>query len=160
MLLRNHGRDENDDVVLWGFNSRLDNLHAAFLNARLSDYDSVIERRREIAACYHERLHTLEEVSLPPSPNANSENFDVYQNYEIAAERRDELRIYLNTRNVGTHIQWGGKLVHQFKRLGFKQILPFSEDLMSRMLMLPINMSLTNQEVDYVSNCVLEFYRD
>ena len=84
---------------------------------------------------------------------------DVYQNYEITAERRDELKTYLNTRKVGTHIQWGGKLVHQFKRLGFEHALPFSEDLTSRMLMLPMNMSLTNQEVDYVSNCVLEFYK-
>jgi len=159
MLLRNHGRDENDDVVLWGFNSRLDNLHAAFLQLRLNDYPSVIKRRRELAARYQEQLCGLRHVKLPPAPNSDTRHYDIYQNYEIEAEKRDELKIFLEKKGVGTHIQWGGKLVHQFHKLGFNQSLQYSEKLMSRMLMLPMNMSVTNSEIDYVSARIFEFYK-
>ena len=45
MLLRDHGRDpDTGEVVSWGFNSRLDNLQAAFLNYFFSKYDEVISK--------------------------------------------------------------------------------------------------------------------
>ncbi|MDC0276872.1 DegT/DnrJ/EryC1/StrS family aminotransferase [bacterium] len=159
MLLRNHGRDDKDDVLLWGFNSRLDNLHAAFLHMQLKDYPSVIERRRELAARYQDQLGGIEGIILPPSPDSDARHFDIYQNYEIESDRRDELKIFLEKNGVGTHIPWGGKLVHQFHRLGFDQSLPFSERLMSRMLMLPMNMSLSNEEIDYVCAQIFKFCR-
>jgi len=59
---------------------------------------------------------------------------------------------------VGTLIQWGGKAVHQFRKLGFTQSLPFTEGLFERMLMLPMNMSLTDEDVEYVCDCIVEFY--
>lgn len=50
MLMRDHGRNDDGEFVMWGFNSRLDNLQAAFLNFKLSYYQTEIDRRREIAS--------------------------------------------------------------------------------------------------------------
>ena len=121
LLLRDHGRAEDGDVVLWGFNSRLDNIHAAILDFQLKDYARVVERRRAIASLYQERLGYLEQLVLPPAPDSDPDHFDIYQNYEIEADRRNELKVYLAENGVETLIQWGGKAVHQFRKLGFRQ---------------------------------------
>ena len=59
-----------------------------------SHYSSVIERRRTIARIYQERLSSIPQLQLPPGPDADSQHFDVYQNYELMAERRDELHCF------------------------------------------------------------------
>ena len=159
LLLRDHGRDdETGDVVCWGFNTRLDNLHAAFLNAQFDNYPKVVERRRAIATLYNDALQDLGELKLPQPPGASPDHFDIFQNYEIEAERRDELKAYLAENNVGTLIQWGGKCVHEFRKLGFTRSLPFSEGLMRRMLMLPLNMSVSDSDIAYVCECIRKFY--
>lgn len=160
LSLRDHGRDDNGDVVIWGFNSRLDNLQAGILDYQLRDYQKVINRRRAIAALYQERLGHLEQLVLPPAPDSDPDHFDVFQNYEIEAENRDKLLVYLKELGIGTLIQWGGKAVHQFRKLGFTQSLPFTERLFERMLMIPMNMSLSDDDVNYVCDCIIDFYED
>ncbi len=159
LLLRDHGRDESGDVVLWGMNSRLDNLQAAILDYQFKEHDKVISRRRSIAELYQIRLGKLDEIKLPHAPGSETDHFDVFQNYEIEAEQRDKLKSFLADNGVGTLIQWGGKAVHQFRKLGFTQKLPFTENLFKRMLMLPMNMSLTDDDVRYVCDIIEEFYR-
>ncbi len=158
LLLRDHGRNKDGEVVLWGFNSRLDNLKAAILSMQLEKYQQVIDRRRAIASIYQDRLYNLEQLVLPPAPDSDPDHFDVFQNYEIEAEQRNKLKTYLNENGVGTLIQWGGKAVHQFRKLGFTQNLPFTEKLFGRMLMIPMNMSLSDDDVHYVCDCIIDFY--
>ena len=156
--LHDHGRDKNGDVKSWGRNSRLDNLQAAILNFKLQSYPKVIHRRREIASLYQKSLESLHELKLPPAPNSDPRHFDVYQNYEIEANKRDNLKTYLHDNGIGTLIQWGGKGVHQFTKLGFNKSLPISEKIIDRMLLLPINMTITDDEVKYVSDKINSFY--
>ena len=160
ILMRDHGRDpETGDVVLWGRNSRLDNLQAAILDAQFKNYQQIIDRRREIANIYQSCLCHLEQLVLPPAPGSEPDHFDVFQNYEIEAENRDELKIFLAENGVGTLIQWGGKAVHQFRKLGFNQSLPYTEQLFERILMIPMNMSLSDDDVRYVCDSIQAFYR-
>lgn len=159
MLVRDHGRNpQTGDIDLWGRNSRLDNLQAAFLDLQFKEYDSVINRRRQIALIYQERLAALEQLILPPAPGSDENHFDVFQNYEIEAEHRDQLKAYLAEHGIGTLIQWGGKGVHQFKKLGFNLSLPYTEKLFGRMLMIPMNMSLSDEDVHYVCDQITAFY--
>jgi len=158
-LLRDHGRDESGLVVTWGLNSRLDNLQAAVLNVKMQQLDAEIERRRAIARMYREGLEGLEDLTLPPGPDDDADHFDVYQNYEIEASRRDELRAQLEKDGVRTIIQWAGKPVHQFEGLGFKDVhLPFTDRLFTRCFLLPMNTSLTDDEVQYICDRVRRFY--
>jgi dTDP-4-amino-4,6-dideoxygalactose transaminase len=157
--LHDHGRDTLGEVQSWGRNSRLDNLQAAILNKRFDRYEKVIERRREIASIYHEQLSVLEELNLPPAPIEYGDHFDVYQNYELQAENRDLLRNYLAEVGIGTIIQWGGKGVHQWEVLGFEIRLPKTEDFFKKCLMLPMNMFISDEDVFYVCESIINFYR-
>jgi dTDP-4-amino-4,6-dideoxygalactose transaminase len=157
-MLRDHGRDEEGDIVMWGLNTRLDNLQAAILDFKLARYDKEIDRRRKIAALYQHQLADIEELVLPPGPDCGNGHFDIYQNYEIEGERRDELRAYLGERGIGTLIQWGGKAVHQFKKLGFDARLPYTERMFTRCLMLPMNSSLSDENVAAVCSTIRQFY--
>jgi dTDP-4-amino-4,6-dideoxygalactose transaminase len=156
--LCNFGRNFAGEVVRWGFNSRLDNMHAAMLQFQLKQYDRVMCRRRQLASLYVERLKDVAEVVLPPAPDADPDHFDIYQNFEIEAERRDALREYLEKCGIGTLIQWGGQAIHHLKALGFTQNLPYTDRLFTRMLMLPMNMSLADEDVHYVSDSIRSFF--
>ncbi len=159
-LLRDHGRDESGEVQMWGLNSRLDNLQAAVLNHKLKSYDQAIARRRAIAAQYEDRLGSLDCLELPPAPDSDPDHYDIFQNYELEADDRDALRQHLDEHGVGTLVQWGGKGVHQFAKLGFEVRLPVTERMFERCLMLPMNTSLSDADVEYVATVVRRFYAD
>ena len=157
-LLRDHGRDEEGEVIVWGTNSRLDNVQAAVLNLKLQTFSEDVERRREIAAMYQQGLSDLSELVLPPAPNSDPDHYDVYQNYEIEADQRDDLQAALKEEGVGTIVQFGGKPVHQYP-LGFKeQTLTFTESLYHRMLLLPMHTALTDDDVEYVIGRIKKYY--
>jgi len=157
-LLRDHGRNEEGRVVAWGYNSRLDNLQAAVLNHKLKSFAQDIERRRAIAYMYQVGLGDLREVTLPPAPDIDARHFDVYQNYEFEADRRDELKAYLEAAGVRTIIQWAGTPVHQFTELGFTVDLPKTDAFFRRCLMLPMNVALSDDDVRYITAAIRRFY--
>jgi len=158
-MLRDHGRNDEGEVVTWGTNSRLDNMQAAILNVKLKTFKKDMERRREIASMYDQALRDIDDLILPPAPDEDEKHYDVYQNYELESGHRDELKSFLAKRGVGTIIQWGGKAVHHFKGLGFDNVhLPIVEKMTSRFLMLPMHTALTDEDVEYVCDCVIEFY--
>lgn len=158
--LRDHGRSEsNGEVIAWGYNSRLDNLQAAFLDRQLTDYSKYVETRRSVAKIYCEGLKDVSEIKLPPSPDSDPDHFDVFQNFEIEAERRDELQIFLELQGIGTIRQWGGKAVHQYPSLGLPAICPRTDQLFERCLMLPLNIMITEAQANYVVSTIRDFYR-
>ncbi len=156
--IRNHGR-EGTEVMCWGMNSRLDNIHAAILSYKLKLLPGWIERRRQIASLYHEILSSVEEIELPPPPG-EGEHFDVFQNYEIEAKDRDELMCFLReNKGIEVVIQWGGKGVHQFKALGLGGFhLPRTELFFKRGLLLPMYPELRDEDIRYVGDSIKEFY--
>jgi dTDP-4-amino-4,6-dideoxygalactose transaminase len=160
--MRNHGAGRNKtiskDCAVWGVNARLDNLHAAILVYKLSYYDEAIARRREIARAYHEAFSPIPALDLPPGPDADPRRFDIFQNYEVCCDARDELRAHLMACGVGTIIQWGGTGLHQFRNLGFDQSLPRTERFFQRALLLPMNHLLTDAQVLRVIDAVAEFF--
>lgn len=160
MLMRDHGRNDDGEFVMWGFNSRLDNLQAAFLNFKLSYYQTEIDRRREIASMYNHLLSDLKELQLPPAPDSDERYYDVYQNYELEAERRDELKKYLAENGIGTLIQWSGQPVHGITSLGFSGTgCPYTEQMFQKCLMIPMNTAISNEDVEYVAQIIRSFYK-
>ncbi|MFA6190608.1 MAG: DegT/DnrJ/EryC1/StrS family aminotransferase [Candidatus Staskawiczbacteria bacterium] len=156
-LLRDHGQKTKTELVCFGWNSRLDNLQAAVLNIKMKYLPKWLERRREIAKIYNEGLKEVKQVKTPFG--FESENrYDVFQNYVLRAEKRDELYIYLKEQGVETlikdpvanHMQEGLNLLH------FK--LSFSEQLAKEVISLPMYPELTNEQVQYVMECINNFY--
>jgi dTDP-4-amino-4,6-dideoxygalactose transaminase len=158
-LLRDHGRAASGDVTDWGYNSRLDNLQAAVLDFKLSRYDQEVARRREIASAYNDKLKGLPGLVLPPAPGSDPDHFDIFQNYEVESDQRDALRAHLDARGVKTIIQWGGKTLHQFRDLKLNDDVPATETLTARFFLLPMNTSLSDEDVAYVCEQVLRFQR-
>jgi dTDP-4-amino-4,6-dideoxygalactose transaminase len=156
---RDHGRNRDGIIVDWGTNCRLDNVQAAVLNLKLASFDAAIARRREIARTYESRLRHIRELTLPPGPDADPDHFDAYQNYEMQSLRRDELRTYLEEHGIRTLLQWGGRAVHQFERLGFDVKLPKTTLMTSRFIMLPMNTSLSDDDVTYICDVIAQFHR-
>jgi len=158
-LLRNHGRSEDSKVKFFGYNGRLDNIQAAILNTKLSSYTDYILKRRSLAAQYNQILSTCSAIRLPPQPNINdTKHFDIFQNYEVAVPRREELRQHLSSKGIGTLVQWGGWMLHQFDDLNFRSHAPYAEKLSREMLLLPMSHLLELDQVTYIATSILEFY--
>ena len=158
VLLRDHGRAESGDVVLFGYNARLDNLQAAILNFKLARYQAEIDRRRQVASMYDELLSEVGDLVLPPAPDSDPRHYDIFQNYEIETGERDRLRAYLEQNGVRTILQWGGKTIHQFPALKFEVKLERTDLLTRRFMLLPMNSSLSDDDVRYVGHHIRRFY--
>ena len=84
--------------------------------------------------------------------------YDIYQNYELAADRRDDLRVFLKERGIGSIMQWAGTPVHKFAKLGFNTSIPGVDKFFERCLMLPMNMTLSDEDVQFIIKSVKDFY--
>jgi len=162
-MIRDHGRDPIDGKVkMFGFNSRLDNLQAAVLGLKLKYYDEDIDRRRQIAMIYHTQLGHIDQILLPPAPDSDSNHFDVFQNYEIEAQSRDDLREFLSQAGIGTILQWGGFMIHQYHELDLNSDLnsdlSHAEEVSKKFMLLPLHSMLSNEDVVYICKKINEFY--
>lgn len=159
-LARDHGRNpDTGKIEFWGRNSRLDNLQAGFLCAVLDDYEFIKERRIEIAQIYCDELSDLRNIKLPQSPESERPYKSIWQNFEIRAEQRDALKSFLSGHGIGTLVQWGGVRISEVASTE-KTALPFSDAEFSKLLMLPMNLTITNDEVRYVADCIKKFYEE
>lgn len=157
-LLRDHGQKTKTEIVCFGFNSRLDNLQAAILNIKFKYLSGWIEKRREIAKIYNDGLAGIEQIKLPPAPDSDSKHFDVYQNYVLRAEKRDELFKFLKSRGVETLIK-DPIPNHWHKNLGLSHFkLPFTEKLSKEVISLPMYPELTQEQIEDVIKCLQDFY--
>lgn len=155
-LLRDHGQKTKTEIVCYGWNSRLDNLQAAILNIKFKYLPKWIERRREIADLYNKGLSDIQELKLPPK--SNERHFDIYQNYVLRVKKRDKLFDYLKERGVETLIK-DPIALHHHPALGLSNFsLPHTEQLAKEVISLPMYPELDNEQVNYVINCVKDFY--
>lgn len=156
--LRDHGRVTKSDIDGWGYNCRLDNLQAAMLDWRLSQLPGWIERRRSLARAYDAMLGELSEVELPVGPDDDPRRRDVFQNYPITTDRRDDLAAHLRDDGIETLVSWPVPL-HRQRNLGLDEWrLPNTERLSRRVLSLPLNAELEDWQVEYVAASVRLFF--
>ena len=134
-----------------------------FLKFRLTNYHEDMDRRREIAAMYDNAFKDHSKL-YPPQGPSNGDHYDVYQNYEMAAEDRDDLRKHLASKGIHTIIQWAGSPVHWFEKLGYGRDrfsdLPKTDWFFDRCLMLPMHMALSDENVNQIIEAVLGFYKE
>ena len=155
-LLRNHGLRTRDECEVWGFNSRLDSMQAAFAEIKLRFLDDWNERCREIAATYRVELEGL--VHVP-----TDENWEecVYHNFVIRTDQRDELRAHLLQLGVDTRVHYPIPIHLQdaAKDLGYRQgDFPRAEEYAETMISLPIYPELEDSQVSHVVQAVRAFF--
>ncbi|MFQ6079306.1 MAG: DegT/DnrJ/EryC1/StrS family aminotransferase, partial [Thermodesulfobacteriota bacterium] len=148
---RDNGRVVSVEVVeCFGWCTRLDNLHAAILNMKFNYFEQWIKRRRMIARMYDEGLSNI--------PGPNSDYFDVYQNYVIRSQHRDELVAHLRESGIEVLVSWPRPL-HKQEALGLSHFtLPMTEHISAEVVSLPIYPDLTEDEVHFVIGTVENFF--
>jgi dTDP-4-amino-4,6-dideoxygalactose transaminase len=156
--LRDHGRVSKTGFSGWGWNCRLDNLQAAVLDLKLKKIPEWINQRRRLATIYDEELADVDGVKRPPAPNGGP-FFDIYQNYVIEADRRDELASHLAAQGIETLISPGPVPNHK-QPVGLDHFhLPRTEKLCERVLSLPLNNELGEEQILEVAGAIKGFYR-
>lgn len=154
--LGNYGSDYKYHHIYKGNNTRLDELQAAFLSAKLPHLDRMNEERRRIARKYIDGIKN-EEVILPYIPEyANP----VWHIFGIRCKRRDELETFLNDAGIGTNKHYPIPMHMQecYKDLGFKEgDFPIAEEISATELSIPMYYGMTDEEVQYVIDKVNEF---
>jgi dTDP-4-amino-4,6-dideoxygalactose transaminase len=156
-LLRTHGQEKKNHHVLYGFNSRLDELQAAVLRVKLRHLEARNRRRRDIAAYYAGRFAHLE----LRVPREHSSEVHVYHQYVIRTAQRDRLRAHLERAGVETGIHYPVPLHRQpawLRRYGESPRLPRAERLAQEILSLPVFPDLTDTEVERVADAVVSFF--
>ena len=154
--MRDHGQKTKTDIVLFGWNSRLDNLQAAVLNKKLAHFPDWVAKRREIAKIYDQGLVGVSGVAVPPQQDAD--HYDTYQNYVLRVQKRNELAAHLKEHGVETLIK-DPVANHKHPKLGLDHFsLPYTERLAEEVISLPMYPELTDEEVRYVIEQVRKFY--
>jgi len=157
--LRIHGARPKYFHSIVGINSRLDSLQAAILLVKLNHLPDWHEARRGKAQIYNELLSGIEKVT---TPSVRDYNYHIYHQYTILAERRDELKDYLKSREIGSEIYYPLPMHLQecFRDLGYKKNdMPVAEKAAEMALSLPIFPELTGQEQEYIVQTIKEFYK-
>ncbi len=155
--LRDHGRISKTGFSGWGWNCRLDNLQAAILDLKLKKVPEWIGQRRRLAAIYDEELADVGAVKRPPAPDGGA-YFDIYQNYVIEADRRDQLHDHLTASGIETLISPGPVPNHK-QPVGLDHFsLPRTEELCATVLSLPLNNELGEEQVLEVAAAIKDFY--
>lgn len=154
--LGNYGSDYKYHHIYQGNNSRLDELQAAFLAAKLPCLDKVNVERRKIADKYLKGIKNPE-VVLPYVPTYTE---PVWHIFGIRSNRRSELEKYLNDAGIGTnkHYPIPMHLQECYKDLGFKKgDFPIAEEISETELSIPMYYGMTDDEIQYVIDTINSF---
>lgn len=139
-----------------GFTCLLDNLQAAFLDIKLRKLQGWIERRREIAASYRAGLHDLADLLLPHYGDQRRDH--VYQNYVVRSKQGNDFSEFLKENGVEVLTQFR-KPYYRHKALNLEDRgFPETEALSREVCSLPMNVELTDDEVNFVITIVRRFY--
>ena len=154
-MLRDHGRRSKYTHEVAGFNLRFNEIQAAAGRVGIRHLAALNAHRRAAADRYRARLEGV--VGLPPQrPWAEP----VYHLFVIRSPRRDELASFLKERGVETGIHYPipnhlqPAITSRFRNL---PALPRTEQAVSEILSLPIHGRIALEDVDYVSDCIVEF---
>ncbi|MEW6409344.1 MAG: DegT/DnrJ/EryC1/StrS family aminotransferase [Nitrospirota bacterium] len=152
-MYANHGRIEKYNHEIEGVNSRLDGLQAAILDVKLKYLEKWNKRRRTIAKMYDEGLKGVVET-----PKVLPYVKHVYHLYVIRVKNRDKVREFLANKGISTGIHYPIPLprLKAYNYLGHKPIdFPVAYSLKDEILSLPIHGDMSDEQVDYVIEQVI-----
>lgn len=158
-LLRNHGLINRDLSEIWGYNSRLDELQAAYALVKMKNLDQFTKRYISIATKYSKYL--TDEII---KPEIKVDSKDVFHNYviRVSSKIRDKLMNELILNGIETKIHYPIPLHLQecSKELGYKLgDIPNVEKFAKTMISLPIYPLLEEKEIEYIIETINKIYK-
>lgn len=154
--LGNYGSDYKYHHIYKGYNSRLDELQAAFLITKLPHLDIINAERRRIAQRYSKGIKN-DKVILP---YVHNDTLPVWHIYGIRCKDRTALEKYLNDKGIGTNKHYPIPIHMQecYRDLNISEgSLPIAEEISATELSIPMYYGMTDEEIQYVIDIINEF---
>jgi dTDP-4-amino-4,6-dideoxygalactose transaminase len=153
-ILRNYGSRVKYNNEKIGFNSRLDEIQAAFLNIKLKKLDEINTHKNKLAKLY---LQNLNNFFIKPSVHENY--YDIYHIFNIRHKQRDNLKEYLLSNGIKTDVHYP---VSPNKQKAMEGILdhfscPISEEIHRTTLSLPISYFHKEDDILKIIECLNRF---
>jgi|TARA_B110000116_G_scaffold157598_1_gene136398 dTDP-4-amino-4,6-dideoxygalactose transaminase len=151
--LRYNGTVNRETCIEPSLNGRMDTLQASILLERLKTFENIISRRKANADFYNKSLSKYVQI-----PESSTDRSDVYYTYTIKTESRDQLRDYLNSQGIETKIQHPELMSNQPAYKSSLSSTPEADQLIKKILCIPVHEKLTKKELDYVVKCFQSFF--
>lgn len=152
----NYGSDYKYHHIYQGNNSRLDEIQAAFLSAKLPLLDKMNVERRRIAARYMNEIKNSD-IILPYVPEYAE---PVWHIFAVRTNKRDELEKYLADNEIATnkHYPIPMHLQNCYKDLNISEgSLPIAEEISETELSLPMFYGMTEEQIEFVIDCINKY---
>lgn len=175
-MLRMHGMEPKYYHKIIGGNFRLDSLQAAVLRVKLPHLDSWSQKRRDNAHLYTKlfieaglaekegltNFNGKNKVLIPDAVYKSDvvKNYHIYNQYIIRVEARDQLWEFLKKKEIGCEVYYPVPFHRQecFSYLSNNDNdYPISNFAAEHSLALPIYPELSNEQINYVVDCIKEF---
>ena len=152
--LANYGSEEKYVFKYAGINSRMAETDAAILNVKLKSLDEDNRKRQELAEYYYEHINNPI-ITLPK--RLDDEN-NVYHQFPIFCERRDELQKYLNEHGIETLIHYPIPPHQQACYLEWNHLsFPITEKIHAQELSIPINQAISKEDAKAIVTALNSF---
>jgi UDP-2-acetamido-2-deoxy-ribo-hexuluronate aminotransferase len=160
-MIANHGQEQKyvHDVV--GCNSRLDTIQAAVLRIKLRQLDNYIDARREVAAAYDAAFAQIPGVEIPFRAHDSKHVFHQYT-LKLSGHNREALQAHLQAADIPSMIYYPIPAHRQkmFAAFDLQNLqLPLTEQLCGQVISLPIHTEMDEQQLSYIIENVLSFFK-
>ncbi len=156
--IANHGQRVRYHYERIGMNSRLDSLQAAILDVKLRHLDEYVAARQKAADYYDHHLEGVGDLLLPERRPWSTHSF---HQYTLLTARRDDLQQFLKERGVPSMVYYPKPLhLHEaYHYLGYGPgDFPVSEKLARTVLSLPMHTELDEEQLEYITATIRNFY--
>ena len=160
-MLRNHGIEKRNNILSFGYVSRMDNLQAAILNLRFKKLNEIIKKRKNNAKIYFKYLEGIKSIKLPKE---NKYEFNTYHTFIIQAEKRDKLKDFLEKKGISTAIHYPSLIfqqkayINKFKKININKF-QISKKIKTKIKTLKNNQFLKSSEIKKICFEIKKFYK-
>ncbi len=155
--LREYGWKQRYISDFPGMNTRLDEIQAAILDAKLTFLEAETQKRIQIASRYNKHLSGLDLVL----PTVKPQYRHVYHLYVIESNQREELQAHLKSQGIASAIHYP-QSVHQqpayLDRLTGAKNLSTTDDIVPKILSLPMYPELKSVDQDFITEKIQNFF--
>jgi dTDP-4-amino-4,6-dideoxygalactose transaminase len=161
-MVANHGQKEKYKHEIVGCNSRLDGIQAAVLNVKLPLLDTYIEKRIAVADFYDKELSKSKHIKTPFRSSISKHVFHQYTVQLSDELNRDELQVYLQSKQIPSMIYYPQPAHKQgmFASFNLGDLdLPVTEDLTKRVISFPIHTEMDEEQLTFITSEILSFIK-
>lgn len=134
-----------------GLKAYMNDLTSVIGLGQLERLEEMNAKRRAIQSVYNETFIAMKEIDIPQFSHT-------VQYYTMRCERRDELSDFLASKEIATSVHFKPLSEMTYWKKAIKRELPVTNEVWPKLLSLPVHDGLTWLQVQYIIDCVKEFY--